>query len=149
MSIEPDRPLSVDEDASECPQERIPYGVWIPSRFEGLSSEFPDENRNGLRMPDLVIDHRRVYGPIHSGNRAGRQLIVKDGSFADQRKAVTLLDQHLHFGRMRGTRILFNSDARIRKQFKKPLMRVRMTKASKSFWFTRSKFFLAICFTMV
>jgi hypothetical protein len=34
-------------------------------------------------MPELVIDHRRIYRPIHSGNRACRQLIVKGASFAD------------------------------------------------------------------
>ena len=88
--------------------------------------EFPDENRNGLRMPELVIDHRRIYRPIHTGNRACRQLLVKDASFADQRKAVTLLDQHLHLGRMRSTRVLRHSDTCIRKQLKKPFMRVRM-----------------------
>src|SRR5260370_42204219 len=92
-----------------------------------LSPEFPDENRNGLRMPELVVDHRRIYRPIHSGNRACRQLIVKDGSFSDQRKAVALLDQHLHLGRMRGTRILRDPDALISKQLKKPLMPVRMS----------------------
>ena len=94
--------------------------------LRGLSSQFPNKNRNGLRMPELVIDHRRIHRPIHSGNRPCRQLIIKSGSFADQRKAVAFLDQHLHLGRMRGTLILRDFDACIGKQLKKPLMRVGM-----------------------
>src|SRR6266851_5884281 len=91
-----------------------------------MFSEFPNENRNGLRMSELVIDHRRIYRPIHSSNRACRQLIVKSGSFADQGEAVSFFHKHLHLGRMRGTRILRDPNSRIGKQLKKPLMRIRM-----------------------
>jgi hypothetical protein len=49
-----------------------------------LFSEFPHQDGNGLRIPLLAIDHRRVYGPIHSCNRSRREFVVKRGPFANQ-----------------------------------------------------------------
>ena len=78
-------------------------------------------------MTQFVIDQSCIHGPVHSGNRASRQLFIEGCSLSDQCQAMSVFNQRLHLGGMRGARVVFEIHTGFSEKFLKPLMSIRMS----------------------
>ena len=78
-------------------------------------------------MPLMVIDHGRIDSPVHSRNRACRQLIIEKGSFTNQRETKAFFDQHLHLRWMRREGILADLHTRVGEPFEQHFVRLGVT----------------------
>jgi hypothetical protein len=48
----------------------------------------PHEYRNRFWVLLLLVDERRIHGPIHPGDGPGGQPGIQDHPFADERKSI-------------------------------------------------------------